>query len=226
VKKRFKILLVDDHPMILEAYQSILSSLEMSAGYIFTIHTANNCDSAIKKIAYASKKRHYDILFLDIKLPPSSDGEIISGEGLAAYAREMLPKARIVILTMFNEYDRLHNILNTVSPDGLLVKNDVTLKEFIVAFDVIINNPPYYSATVKKYFGNKKGNQEEQLLDEINRKILYHLSKGIKTKNLINYINLSLSAIEKRKSQIRSLFELEKANDEKLIEEAKSRGFI
>jgi DNA-binding NarL/FixJ family response regulator len=226
VKKNFKILLVDDHPMILEAYKSILSSLEMSADYRFIIHTADNCDSGIKKIEYASNKRHYDILFLDINLPPSLDGEIISGEGLAGYAREMLPKARIVILTMFNEYDRLHNILNTVSPDGLLVKNDVTLKEFLVAFDVIMNNPPYYSATVKKYFGNKLGNQEEQLLDEINRKILYHLSKGIKTKNLTNYINLSLSAIEKRKTQIRGLFELEKANDEKLIEEAKSRGFV
>ncbi len=227
MKKRFKILIVDDHPMIVEAYRSILTSSDFNNGYKFIIDVADNCDKAITKINNSSdSNKHYDILFLDVKLPPSSDGEIISGEGLAIYAKTKLPKARIVILTMFNESHRIHNILKTVNPDGLLIKNDLTSKEFLIAVEAIVNNPPYYSTTVTKYFRKQAANPKEHLLDEINRKILHYLSIGIKTKNLPNYVQLSLSAIEKRKIQMKSLFELEKANDEELINEAKRRGFL
>ncbi len=226
MKKRFKILIIDDHPMIVEAYKNILTSTDIRDTYRITIETADTCDSAIKKIKEASEKEHYDILFLDVQLPPSSEGKIISGEGLAIFAKELLPNAKIVILTMFNENFRIQNILNTVNPDGLLIKNDITSKDFIFAFNAIVNNPPYYSTTVAKYFRDQTINQEEYLLDEINRKIIFYLSKGVKTKNLINHINLSMSAIEKRKTQIKTLFKLDKANDEALINEAKKRGFI
>jgi len=226
MKKRIKILIVDDHPMIVEAYKNILTSTELDDIYRFTIHTADTCDSAIKKIKAASEKVHYDILFLDVQLPPSSEGDIISGEGLAIFSKKLLPKAKIVILTMFNESFRIQNILNTVDPDGLLIKNDITSKEFAIAFNAIINNPPYYSTTVAKYFRDQTVNKEEYLLDDINRKIIFYLSKGIKTKNLINHVNLSISAIEKRKTQIKTLFKLDRANDEALINEAKKRGFI
>tara|TARA_R110002073_G_scaffold72537_1_gene177691 strand:- start:724808 stop:725485 length:678 start_codon:yes stop_codon:yes gene_type:complete len=225
MKTELKTLIVDDHPMIVEAYKNILTSSDID-NYTFSVDTAKDCDSAIQKIDSSVKSVHYDILFFDIKLPPSTDGKIISGEGLAAYAKNLLPKARIVILTMFNEGHRIHNILKTANPDGLLVKNDLTSKEFLVAFETIMNDPPYYSKTVAKFFRNQANNLREPLLDEINRKIIFHLSKGVKTKDLTIHINLSLSAIEKRKTLVKSLLGLDSANDEELIREAKNRGFI
>ncbi len=225
MKKKLKILIVDDHPMIVEAYKNLLSSNSFDE-YDFRIDMAHNCDSAVEKLNKAARTEHYDVLFSDIKLPATSNGKIISGEGLAVYAKKILPKVRVVILTMFNENHRIHNILKTVNPDGLLIKNDVTPDEFLIAFNTIVNDPPYYSNTVTKFFRNQTINFGETLLDEINRKIIFHLSKGVKTKNLVNYINLSLSAIEKRKTQIKNLLGLERANDEDIIEEAKKRGFI
>ena len=85
---------------------------------------------------------------------------------------------------------------------------------------------PYYSATVSKFFRKKMFNDEEYQLDDVNKKIIYFLSKGIKTKDLTNHIHLSLSAIEKRKVQIRKILQLESTNVEELIIEAKKRGFI
>ena len=58
------------------------------------------------------------------------------------------------------------------------------------------------------------------------RKILFYLSQGVKTKDLCKYINLSQSAIEKRKNQIKNVFELEKSNDEELLKVAEERGYI
>ncbi|NNC69745.1 MAG: response regulator transcription factor [Flavobacteriaceae bacterium] len=225
MKKKLYILIVDDHPVIVEAYKNILSSADLN-GYDFTIDTAYDCDGAIRRIDNSVKNIHYDVLFFDIKLPASTCRQIISGEDLAVHARKKLPLAKVVILTMFNENHRIHNILKTVNPDGLLIKNDLTSREFIRAFDIILNNPPYYSTTVAKYFRKQALNFENSLLDDVNRKIVYHLSRGVKTKNLTQHINLSLSAIEKRKIQIKNLLQLENAKDEELIKEAKKRGFI
>ena len=225
MKKKLKILIVDDHPMIVEAYKNILISSNLKA-YALTIDSANDCETAIGRIKESAENSHYDMLFLDIKLPPSHDGEIISGEDLAIYAKKLLPKAKIVILTMFNENHRIHNILKSVNPDGLLIKVDLTSDELLNAFDKILNDPPYYSSTVAQYFRKQTTNSTESLLDDINRKIIFFISKGVKTKNLTNHVNLSLSAIEKRKVQIKNLLELENANDEELIMEAKNRGFI
>jgi hypothetical protein len=55
---------------------------------------------------------------------------------------------------------------------------------------------------------------------------LYLLSQGIKTKSLLEHIPLSMSAIEKRKKQLKMLFSVEDGKDETLLEMAKEKGFI
>jgi len=77
-----------------------------------------------------------------------------------------------------------------------------------------------------QFLRKKMFNQHYRPLDEINRKILYHLSKRVKTKNLVNHVPLSLSAIEKRKSDIKMILGVENADDEELLKKAKKLGFI
>lgn len=52
------------------------------------------------------------------------------------------------------------------------------------------------------------------------------LSQGIQTKNLPDYLNLSKSAIDKRKVIIKEFFDIEKGNDEDILREARKQGFI
>jgi len=226
MKKELKILIVDDHPVILEAYKNILASADFEDKYIFTIDTAVNCDTAIEKINFSVNNAHYDVLFLDIQLPPSSDGKFISGEDLAVYAKENLPEAKTIILTTFNDSHRINNILKTANPDALLIKDDLTSKELLIALKTIMNNFPYYSTTVSKFFRNQSINHGESLLDDVNKKIIFYLAQGVKTKDLPDHVHLSLSAIEKRKADIVNIFELEKSRVEDILKEAKKRGFI
>lgn len=226
MKKKLKILMVDDHPVILEAYMNILGSTVIDDKYNVIIDTAVNCDMAIEKINNSEKSIYYDVLFLDIQLPPSSNGKILSGEDLAVYARKKLPKVKIIILTTHNDSHRIQNILTIANPDALVIKDDLTSKELLNALNAIMEDRPYYSTTVSKFFRKKILNGEEYLLDDVNKKIIYFLSKGIKTKDLTNHVHLSLSAIEKRKVQIRKILKLETTNVEELINEAKKRGFI
>lgn len=215
--------MVDDHPIIIEGYQNTLMATKREEQTLI-IDTANNCDSAILLMQNAALERPYDICFFDISLPPSSDGQITSGEDLAKLCREILPKSKVVILTMFNESFRIRGIIKEISPEGFLIKSDLTSMELAEAFQHILENPPYYSATVSKYL--KKAVSSEEYVDEINRKILYLLSKGTKTKNLTEHIDLSMSAIEKRKKQLKEIFKVEDSKDETLITKAKEQGLL
>ncbi|AXT53656.1 DNA-binding response regulator [Aquimarina sp. BL5] len=223
MKKKLKVLMIDDHPMIIEGYKNTLLG-ENQKEYQIKIDIASNCDDAYDSILKSSKTTPYDMLFVDIKLPPSSDGTITSGEDLAKHAKELLPKAKIIILTMHREDHRIHNILKNINPSGFLIKSDLTSSELLLAFNNIVSGTPYYSATVNNHFRKMMTNNFS--LDEKNLKILYHLSRGVKTKNLPNYVSLSLSAIEKRKNQIKEMFSIAKADDQKLLEEARKRGFV
>ena len=179
--KHINILMVDDHPIIIEGYQNVLMATKEDDQTLL-IDTANNCDTAAIMINRASKNTHYDVCFFDISLPASEDGRYTSGEDLALLAKKSMPNAKIIILTMFNESFRIHNIIKEIDPDGFLIKSDLTSMELADAFQHILKSPPYYSSTVNNYV--KKTFTSEIYVDDINRKILHLLSQGIKTKSL------------------------------------------
>jgi DNA-binding NarL/FixJ family response regulator len=221
--KHINILLVDDHPIIIEGYQNVLMATK-DDNQTLVIDTANNCDTAVIMIERASKGIHYDVCFFDISLPASEDGKYASGEDLALLAKRVLPKAKVVILTMFNESFRIHNIIKEIDPDGFLIKSDLTSMELADAFQQVLKSPPYYSSTVNNYV--KKTFTSEVYVDDVNRKILHLLSQGVKTKSLNEYIALSTSALEKRKKQLKLLFSVNDGKDETLLYEAREKGYL
>ncbi|WP_100610919.1 response regulator [Confluentibacter lentus] len=224
MSEKIRILMIDDHPMIIEGYQNTLQFTKKTNQELY-IDIANNCDEAIKFMDKSLEKGlPYDVLFVDISLPASKDGLMQSGEDLAEYARTILPKAKIIILTMFNESFRIHNIIKNIDPEGFLIKSDLTSSELASAFQAVLKNPPFYSGTVNSHI--RKSITTDIVIDEKNRKILHLLSQGVKTKNLASHLDISLSAVEKRKKQLKDLFMVEDGQDETLLEEARKKGFV
>ena len=125
---------------------------------------------------------------------------------------------------MFNESFRVHNIIKQIDPDGFLIKSDLTSSELAEAFQYILFSPPYYSSTVSTFL--KRSVITDLYVDEINRKILHLLSQGVRTITLREHINLSMSAIEKRKRSLKELFSVDDGKDETLIENARKKGFL
>ncbi|GGH35839.1 transcriptional regulator [Mangrovimonas yunxiaonensis] len=219
-----RILMTDDHPIIIEGYQNTLLATKKPDQEL-KIDIANNCDQSLQYMQEAIKKeRPYDVLFMDISLPPSSDGKYTSGEDLAIHARTLMPNAKIIILTMFNESYRIHNIVKRINPEGLLIKSDLTSNELSSAFQAALKNPPFYSGTVNSLI--RKTISADMEVDDVNRKILHLLSQGIKTKSLKEHINLSMSAIEKRKKHLKEIFLVQDGSDETLLNEARKNGFL
>lgn len=215
------ILIVDDHPFIIQAYKNALDKYSQQ-GYEFVVTQANNCKTGYESITEA--KTPFDVAFFDISMPEYAEKGIYSGEDLAALMKVEMPGCKIILLTMHTELLKINNIIKNINPSGLVIKNDLTFDELIFAFDKIINNESYYSQTVIKLVGQAQYNNIE--LDAFDKQILFHLSKGVKTKDLPQYIPLSLSAIEKRKLNIREILEVKGGSDIDLINEAKTKGVI
>jgi DNA-binding NarL/FixJ family response regulator len=219
--KSMKILIVDDHPFIIQAYKNALEKYSQQ-GYEFEVIQANNCKSGYENIV--ESKIPFNVAFFDISMPEYAEKGIYSGEDLAVLMKSEMPSCKVILLTMHDELLKINNIIKNINPNGLIIKNDLTFDELIFAFDKIINNESYYSQTVIKLVGQAKYNDIE--LDAFDKQILFHLSKGVKTKDLPQYIPLSLSAIEKRKLNIREILDVKGGSDIDLINEAKTKGVI
>lgn len=225
MKRVYKVLLIDDHPIILEVYKMALMNAGLSIeNAAFEIETAENSDIALQKIAIASESDGFDLIFLDIKLPPSSDGEILSGEDIGVEINQLLPNAKIIISTTFNDNYRVQNILKNVNPDGFLIKNDIDTEELVEAIKTVIFDPPYYSKSVIKLL--RKQISSDYLLDKIDRQLLHELSIGTRMKDLPNVLPMSIAGIERRKRQLKEMFNVEDCEDRELILKAKELGFI
>ncbi len=225
MKKRYNVLIIDDHPLISNAYKNILQDISESNHLLkFNINVANNCEIGYQKIKNASNKKEIDLVLLDIRLPPFKNSKILSGEDLGIKLRQLLPDSKIIISTAINNNYRIQSILRSINPDGFLIKNDITPRELVNAIQIVINEPPYYSKTVIKLL--RMQICTDFLLDRIDRQLLYELSIGTKMKDLPKTIPLSIAGIEKRKRRLKEIFEVKNHGDQYLLLKAKDKGFI
>lgn len=224
MKEVIKVLMVDDHPLIVEGYKNILQELN-SQELKIAFETANDSRQAYNKIKQSTLAENYfNIIFLDINLPEFPDKNISSGEDLAVYVRKASPNSKIIFLTMHNENYRLYNLVKNINPEGLLIKSDVGSLDLKRAFWDVLADKVIYSDTVLKLMRKQVTNDFS--LDQIDRQILHQLSLGVQTKKLPQVIPLSLPAIEKRKRNLKDLFGLNKGSDLILLRKAKQMGFL
>src|SRR5690606_771589 len=203
-------------------YKNAINSYSAS-DYTFTIRQANDCRTAYNIITNPDTES-FDIAFFDISMPAYEEMNIFSGEDLAMLIKEKMPLCKVVLLTMHTELIKINNIIKNINPSGLIIKNDLTFDELLVAFNKILKNENYYSQTVVKFVAQSQYNNIE--LDPFDKQILYHLSKGTKTKDIPSFVPLSLSAVEKRKLNLKELLEVKGGSDVELIQEAKNKGLI
>jgi len=225
-RKKTSVLIIDDHPLICDAYVNALNFIEKENSEItFKITLTHNCDDAIAKIKESSNRvLKYELIFLDIKLPPSKDKKILSGEDLGLKINNLLPDSKVVISTTYNDNYRIYSLMKNLNPDGLLIKNDITTSELVNAINLVLTSPPYYSSSVSQTIRNEMLN--DLLLDKIDRRLLYELSIGTKTKDLPMTLPLSIAGVEKRKRNLKNIFDVFGLEDKDLISKAKEKGFI
>ena len=219
---RRNILIVDDHPFIIEGYKNAITRYNPKE-YDFAISQAYDCRSAYDLIEDEATP-DFEMAFLDISMPAYEEKEIFSGEDLAKLILKKMPHCKIILLTMYTELLKIKTIIRTINPNGLIIKNDLTFDELLFAFDKVIKNEKYYSQSVVKMLNQSTHNSIE--IDEFDKQILFHLSKQTPVSEMPQYIPISLNAIEKRKINLKELLKIKSGSDEELIKEAKNKGLF
>ena len=216
------ILIVDDHPFIIEGYKNAITRYNPHQ-YEFLISQAHDCKSGYDLIE-DENTLHFDVAFLDISMPAYEEKDIYSGEDLAKLILKKMPSCKVILLTMYTELLKIKTIIRTIQPNGLIIKNDLTVDELLFAFDKVMKNDKYYSQSVQKIINQSPHNSIE--IDEFDKQILFHLSKGTSVEDMPQYIPISQNAIEKRKASLKELLKVKSGSDEELLKEAKSKGFL
>lgn len=224
MKKELNILIVDDHPLIIDAYINLIKiTLEK---YNLKFLKSTNVKDALNIFKLIqSENKHVDLAIFDINIPGCKEKKIYDGCDLALQYRKKFPISKIVMISMHSEGCVLFKIINQISPNAILNKSDINLKTLANVIEEVLNNKIIYSETIKNSldtFYKTKFN-----FDNIDSDIIRLIERGVKTKDLPEHIGISLSAIEKRKKIIKHyLLQEGKGNDKILIENARKINLI
>ena len=218
------ILIVDDHPMTVDSYINLLSNNVFETDNPAFIKS-HDCGDAYNKINFYLKQNiNIDLALLDISIPPCEECNISNGADLALVIREKFRNCKIILLTMHSEPLTVDKIIKGINPEGFVSKSDINFELFPNICKEIINGNKFLSTTILE-------SQRELFKNNINwdnhdNDILILISQGIRTVNLPDHIPLSMSAIEKRKANIKDQLLKGKGSDKDLIEKAKKLGLI
>lgn len=218
-----KIVLIDDHPIIIDGYKSILIAKEIETEDNITVLC-----SLTEGLAYVKdhvKDNHIiDLLVIDYNMPVDVNNKLYNGVDLGIQIRHLLPNAKIVLLTSMATPLLLFEIIQRLQPEGLWLKSDINMQWFVNHIKTILSGATVYSENVNKAYKNVL--KYTSIIDEINRKMLLLLNDGIKTKNLPEHLNLSLDTVNHRKASLKTLLGLDSGDDFELVKKAKSLGLL
>ncbi|MFV5690270.1 response regulator [Flavobacterium sp. ZT3R25] len=224
MNKPLNILIVDDHPMTVDSYSNLLSDNQFQKN-IPNFIKSYNCQDAYNQISFHLKQNtNIDLALLDISLPPCKELNIENGVNLASLLRKNYKNCKIILLTMHSEPLTVDKIIKEINPEGFVSKSDINFELFPIICKKIMVGEIFRSPTILE-------SQRELFKKNINwdkhdSQILILISQGVKTVNLPDYIPLSMSAIEKRKANIKEQLLMGKGSDWDLIDKAKKLGLL
>ncbi|GAB1856183.1 hypothetical protein MHTCC0001_10180 [Flavobacteriaceae bacterium MHTCC 0001] len=224
MSRKITVLIADKYPIVIDTVKMAMHQLSSTQNTNFEIHTAHDCENAYKKIKPSKKSKPFDVIILDINIPPSKNYDMFSGEDICIAAKKICNKTKIIVFTSQHNNHMLYTIIKTINPEGFLLKTDTNYQNLLKALEDVINGLAFYSKTIMLLIRNQMSSNI--VIDQMDRKILYYLSLGTKMKDLPNKVSLSLAGIERRKRHLREVFNTTKQDDKALIESARKKGFI
>ncbi len=221
--QEMNILIVDDHPFIIEGYKNAINSYP-AEGINFNITAAKDCKSGYDAIMNAVDTP-FSVALLDFSMPAYIEKNIATGEDLALLIRKEMPNCKIALLTMHTELLKISAIVEDLKPNALIIKNDLTFDELLIAFAAVMNDEFYYSTTVKATVKAVKEDYSLEI-DSFDKQILFHLSKGTSELEIPRYVPLLLEAIQQRICNLSELLGSTPNDHQSLVLAARSRKLV
>ena len=220
--QNINLLIVDDHPFITQGYENVIKRFP-NKKYEFTITKASDCKTGYENITNNSDNS-FDYAFLDISMPDYPEKNIFTGEDLAKLINQEMPNCKVILLTMHSERLKAQTIIDEIDPIGLVIKNDLTFENMILAIETVLKGEKYYSESVINFLNQQQN--EKVYVDVIDRQILHFLNKGIKDDDVALYIPISSASVLCRIENMKELIGKKKCSNQELLDIAKTNGMM
>ena len=205
--KIIKILLVDDHTLVIEGMKALLERMP----YIEIAGTAGNAFDAIALL----KKTGADIAFVDINLPD------ISGIELCSKIRKEFPYTQVIALSTFKQRSFVTQMIGNGAA-GYLVKS-ADREEIETAIQSVLAG--------KMYFSNEIGNvpastneDEAPTLTKREKEIMQLIAEGMTSSEIAAKLFLSTYTVDTHRKNLLTKFEVN--NTALLIKMAAKFGIL
>ena len=217
-----RILLIDDHPLIVEGYRMALSSHETIA-QSYNFDRAFDCTEAKQKIDQAiAEKMPYELALVDFSLPKGECSTWDDGGDIIRYIKKEMPTCKTITITGRTEILTIYEIVKNIRPTSIIGKNEITPQVLIDIVTTVLRGEAYQSPLVKQCLEEML--YKEVMYDDYNRAILTLLAKGHKLIDLEHHVPLSAPTIKKRIAKMKTAFG--SADSANLVQEAIRLGFV
>ncbi len=195
MEDKIKVLIADDHEMIVEGLELLLSSEQD----IEIVDHAFDGEEVIKKI---NQLTELDILILDINMP-KKDGIQVTKEIKASH-----PEVKILVVTTYNRKEFIKNLMDA-GTDGYILKN-AGKYELINAIRSLVKGDPYYSPEItrtvmRSYQKNRIFNNPLDIeLSDREKEIIRLISEGLSTQEIADKVFLSKHTVNTHRKNILS----------------------
>jgi DNA-binding NarL/FixJ family response regulator len=192
--KPIKVLIAEDHTIVRQGLARLLSDqpgLEV-------IGQAVNGRDAVEM----AEKLNPDIIIMDIAMPK------MNGIEASKRIRKLLPKTKILILSMYSHEHYIHELLEA-GVSGYLLK-DSSGRDIIKAIDEAMKDKTFLSPAISRRVAestlspHKSTSREERfkLLSNREREVFQLIAEGHPTRNIADMLCVSLSTIKSHRAKI------------------------
>lgn len=195
--KKIKILLVDDHQIILEGVKTML----IDEDEIDFLGCASNGVNALEII----KQKSPDIVISDISMPD------MTGIELTSRIAELNLPSKVLILSMYTTDDYIYNAIK-VGAKGILPKQDTNKEMLMEAIRTIYDGEEYYGSNISKnlmksYVSKIKNISSNEKLKNYTltireKEILKLYVEGFSNQEVAKKLNISVRTVETHKNNI------------------------
>lgn len=193
--KTVKIMIVDDHELILDGVKSILRSMKDNE----VVGEATNGKEAVA-MAVALKP---DVIFMDISMP------LMTGLEATEKILTLLPDTKILALTQHEDNEYVMKLLD-IGGSGYLLKNSKK-KEFAEAIETVMAGKKYFSKKISEMLLNdlmsrkkRAGNttNDEIPLTKREREIIIKIADDLSNQQIADELHISLRTVETHRRNI------------------------
>ena len=187
---KIKVLVVDDHPMVLEGMRSMLAQIS----FVEISGTVSNAFDAIEMI----KINLPDIVITDINMPE------VSGIDLTVKIRKEFPAVRIVAMSTFKERSYISQMIQS-GASGYLVKS-ASKEEIEEAILSVNEGKLYMSLDISLTSSDKQELNNMPVLSSREKEVLQLIADGMTNPQIAAKLFLSLHTVDSHRKNLLTKF--------------------